>query len=136
MSVTRPAPALRVLLAAAAVVACGQAPDTADNAGLIAALRDGRQAEVTVTGTVSALETDSTGLHGPHERFLLEVAGTAVEVDHNLSLAPRAPVRLGETVTVHGQFEPDPGHPVIHDTHHSTGSHEGGWIDADGQRYE
>lgn len=124
------------LLLLAVLLGCGQASDSPDNAALLSALRDGRRAEVTVTGPVTAIEPDSNGLHGPHERFLVSVAGTAVEVDHNLDLAPRAPLEVGETVTVHGQFEPDPGRPVIHDTHHSTGSHEGGWVDAGGQRYE
>jgi hypothetical protein len=58
-----------------------------------------------------------------------------VEVDHNLTLAARAPVVVGATVMVHGQFEPDPGHPVIHYTHHATGAHEGGWIKLHGRRY-
>jgi hypothetical protein len=57
-----------------------------------------------------------------------------VEVDHNLTLA-RVPVTVGSTVIVHGQFEPDPGRPVIHYTHHPTGAHEGGWIQLNGHRH-
>ena len=80
---------------------------------------------------------DSNGQDGPHERFQVDLGGgVVVEVDHNLTLAPRVPVAIGATVTVHGQFEPDPGHPVIHYTHHATGRHEGGWIDANGTRYQ
>ena len=60
--------------------------------------------------------------------------GSVVEVDHNLTLAPRVPVTVGSTVIVHGQFEPDPGRPVIHYTHHPTGAHEGGWIQLNGRR--
>jgi len=130
------APLAASLLATVVGISCGQAADSPDNAALLAALRSSSRAEVTVIGPVSMLEPDSNGRHGPHERFALEVAGTAVEVDHNLTLAPRVPLRLGELVTVHGQFEPDPGHPVIHDTHHATGSHEAGWIRADGHQYE
>ena len=37
--------------------------------------------------------------------------------------------------TVHGEFAPDPGHPVIHYTHHATGRHEGGWIVLNGTTY-
>jgi len=43
---------------------------------------------------------------------------------------------VGTTVIVHGQFEPDPGHPVIHYTHHATGRHPGGWIEVNGQTYQ
>ena len=80
---------------------------------------------MTVSGVVTQLLPDSTGPDGPHEDFDVAVAGHVVEIDHNLTLAPRVPVAVGDTVTIHGQFEPDPGHPVIHYTHHATASHEG-----------
>jgi len=111
-------------------------PATPDNQALLAALRDGRRAEVTVQGRVVDLLPDGSGPDGPHERFRLDLGHQAtVEVDHNLTLAPRVPVTIGSTVTVHGQFEPDPGRPVLHYTHHATGTHEGGWIKLNGQRY-
>lgn len=81
-----------------------------------------------MTGTVQQVLPDGHGPRGPHERFVLLADGVQVEVDHNLALADRAPVQVGDTVTMHGQFEPDPGHPIIHDTHHATGQHEGGYI--------
>jgi hypothetical protein len=114
--------------------ACGDA--SVDNAELHAALAAGRTEEVTVQGRVVALLPDGNGTDGPHQRFRLDVSGVVVEVDHNLTLAPRVPLRDGETITVHGEFAPDPGRPVIHYTHHATGRHEGGWIEADGQRYD
>jgi len=98
-------------------------------------VRAGHPREVTVTGTVQRVLSDGHGPSGPHERFVLVVDGVPVEVDHNLALADRAPVRVGDTVTVHGQFEPDPGHPVIHYTHHATGQHEGGYIRVRGRTY-
>jgi hypothetical protein len=119
----------------AALAGCGG--DGVDNAALASALDAGRPAEVTVRGTVTGLEADTPDRgDGRHQRFLVSVDGTRVEIDHNLSLAPRVPVTPGRAVVVHGQFEPDPGHPVIHYTHHATGRHEGGWIEVDGHRYE
>jgi hypothetical protein len=90
-----------------------------------------------VRGTVTGLLADSPD-HGDgvHQRFVVEVDGTGVEVDHNLGLAPRVPVARGSVVVLHGQFEPDPGRPVIHYTHHATGRHAGGWIELGGARYE
>lgn len=88
----------------------------------------GHPREVTVTGTVQQVLPDSHGPKGPHERFVLLADGVKGEIDHNLTLADRAPVQVGDNVTVHGQFEPDAGHPVIHYTHHATGHHEGGYI--------
>jgi len=121
--------------ALAALAGCGG--DSVDNAAFASDLRDARPAEVTVQATVTALEADSPDRgDGVHQRFVVSVDGTRVEIDHNISLAPRVPVATGRVVVVHGQFEPDPGHPVIHYTHHATGKHEGGWIDLGGTRYE
>jgi len=120
----------------ALVTGCGSGIPAADNAAFLAALHEGRPAEVTVRGHVVAVRADFTGFHGPHQRFTVDVSEVNVEVDHNLTLAPRVPLHAGDEVTIHGQFEPDPGRPVIHDTHHSTTHHEGGWIDLHGHRYE
>jgi hypothetical protein len=113
--------------------ACGGT--AVDNGALRSALAAGQAEEVTVQGRVVALLPDSHGADGPHQRFRLDVAGVVVEVDHNLTLAPRVPLADGATVTVHGEFVPDPGHPVIHYTHHATGRHEGGWIELNGATY-
>jgi len=121
-------------LAALLLATCGE--PAVDNAALRSALAASQTTEVTVQGHVLAVLPDGNGSDGPHERFSLDVGGgVVVEVDHNLTLAPRVPVRAGDTVTVHGEFAPDPGHPVIHYTHHATGRHEGGWIELNGQTY-
>ena len=125
---------LAALLALAFLVGCGGTPKP-NNAGFVRDVQRHHAAEVTVVGNVASVLPDGNGPDGPHERFDLRVGSVLVEIDHNLTLAPRAPVHVGETVEVHGQFEPDPGHPVIHYTHHATGSHEGGWIKAGGKTY-
>ena len=125
--------AVLVLSVALAAAGCGDAKP--DNPQFIHDLSSAQAAEVTVTGTVTMLLPDSTGPTGPHEDFDITVSGHTVEIDHNLTLAPRVPVRPGDVVVVHGQFEPDPGHPVIHYTHHATGSHPGGWIKLNGHKY-
>jgi hypothetical protein len=123
-----------VVLCALVLAACGE--PTVDNGALRSALAAGQTTEVTVQGRVVQLLPDGNGADGPHQRFQLDVgAGVVVEVDHNLTLAPRVPLSVGNTVTVHGEFAPDPGHPVIHYTHHATGRHEGGWIELAGTTY-
>ena len=136
MSRVRRARWLAAVAAAALVAACG-GDATANNAAFLDAYNSHRSQEVTVGATVVALLPDSPGgADGPHQRFDVDVSGVVVEIDHNLDLAPRVPVQVGSALTIHGQFEPDPGHPVIHYTHHATGNHEGGWIDLAGQRYD
>jgi hypothetical protein len=122
-------------LAVLVLVLSGCAGDQPDNAAFDRALSDAHSAEVTVRGTVTAVLGDATGPGATHERFRVDVDGHVVEVDHNLSLAPRVPVVTGSLVIIHGQFEPDQGHPVIHYTHHATGGHQGGWIELDGRQY-
>jgi hypothetical protein len=128
--------ALAAALFSVLLVGCGDATAQADNAALSSAMAAGQIAEVTVQGHVVGLLSDSNGSAGPHQRFRLDAGnGVVVEVDHNVSLAPRVPLHTGDSVTVHGEFAPDPGHPVIHYTHHATGRHEGGWIMLAGQTY-
>jgi hypothetical protein len=115
------------------LVGCGDAKP--DNPGFVHDLTAAKAAEVTVRGTVTTLLPDSDGPDGPHEDFDITVSGHTVEIDHNLTLAPRVPVAVGDVVDIHGQFEPDPGDPVIHYTHHATGSHPGGWIKLRGHKY-
>jgi len=123
-----------LLLFGLAVTGCGDPKP--NNPGFVSDLKAGKAAEVTVRGTVTMVLPDSTGPTGPHEDFDIVVNGYRVEIDHNLTLAPRVPVAVGDTVTIHGQFEPDPGNPVIHYTHHPTGSHPGGWIKLNGKSYQ
>jgi len=128
--------AVGLALAVLGVAGCGGG-DQPDNAGFDGALRDGRPAEVTVEAAVTELLPDSPDRgDGVHQRFDVRVDGTVVEIDHNLGLAGRVPLKVGSVLLIHGQFEPDPGHPVIHYTHHATGRHEGGWIELGGTRYE
>ncbi len=122
------------LLLCAALAGCGE--PAVDNGAVASAMAAAQTAEVTVQGHVVALLPDGNGSDGPHQRFQLSLGGgVVVEVDHNITLAPRVPLRVGDTVTLHGEFAPDPGHPVIHYTHHATGRHEGGWIELNGQTY-
>jgi len=125
-----------LVVAAACAVVAGCGDPQVDNAAVASAIAAAQTVEVTVQGRVVELLGDGNGTDGPHQRFRVDLgSGVVVEVDHNLSLAPRVPVAVGDTVTMHGEFAPDPGHPVIHYTHHATGRHEGGWIMLNGQTY-
>jgi hypothetical protein len=126
---------LGVASLSAALLVAGCADPKPDNPAFVHDLTSGQAAEVTVRGTVTMVLPDSNGPAGPHEDFDITVSGYSVEIDHNLTLAPRVPVAIGDVVDIHGQFEPDPGNPVIHYTHHATGGHPGGWIKLDGHKY-
>jgi Protein of unknown function (DUF3465) len=130
------APVLAIVGATLVIGLAGCTDPKPDNPGFVHDLTSAQAAEVTVRGTVTTLLPDSNGPAGPHQDFDIDVSGHPVEIDHNLTLAPRVPVAVGDVVDIHGQFEPDPGQPVIHYTHHATDTHPGGWIKLDGHKYE
>ena len=82
------------------------------------------------------LEDDNDGSR--HQRFVIETSrGQTLLVAHNIDLAPRVPVALGDRVSFKGVYEWNERGGVIHWTHHDPqGREPGGWIDLRGQRYE
>jgi hypothetical protein len=128
-------PAAAVVAAALVAVLAGCGDPGPDNAGFVKDVNAHQPAEVTVQGTVTKLLADSNGPEGPHEDFDITVSGHTVEIDHNLTLAPRVPVQVGDVVVIHGQLDFDPGEILIHYTHHATDSHPGGWIKLAGHKY-
>ncbi len=91
---------------------------------------------VTVSGeVVKVLEDDNKGSR--HQRFLLRLDHRLkVLVAHNIDLAPRAPLHLGDEIVLRGRYEWNDKGGVIHWTHHDpSGRKEGGWITVAGESY-
>lgn len=102
-------------------------------------LKESEQSGVMVSGSgvvTRVLADDNEGSR--HQRFILSVAsGMTVLVSHNIDLAPRVPLSVGDSVEFRGQYEWNSQGGVIHWTHHDpAGRHAEGWIDYDGTRYE
>ncbi len=85
---------------------------------------------------VKNLKDDNDG--DRHQKFLVEVSsGITLLVAHNIDLAPRAAVREGDQVLIHAEYVWNNRGGVLHWTHHDPqGRREGGWIEANGRRYE
>jgi hypothetical protein len=91
---------------------------------------------VETSGTVTKVLPDDTE-GDRHQRFLMRVGRNTVLVAHNIDLAPRVPLKPGDTVRIKGEFEYNDRGGVIHWTHRSTGrNHASGWIEVGGKRYE
>ena len=91
---------------------------------------------MTIDGVVSrVLPDDNEGSR--HQRFVIRVERDhTVLVSHNIDLARRVPLDVGDRVTVSGEYEWNERGGVIHWTHHDPqGRRDGGWIDHDGKRY-
>lgn len=113
---------------------------SADNAAVQGAFeRRAENVELTATGAVDRVLSDQDGPSGPHERFIVRLpdVGMTVLVEHNLSIAPRVPVVVGEPVVVHGEYVWNAQGGLLHFTHHDPDrSHEGGYIVYAGRRYD
>jgi hypothetical protein len=123
-------------IALLALVSCG-GRDVPDDQRLHQDIVNGSSgAEVTFDATVSTEPAESGG----HERFeVKDPAGDMLEVDHNTSLAPSAPVHAGDQIVIHGQLYIDPGpHYGVHCTHAATssGCPYPGWLEFGGNYYE
>lgn len=93
---------------------------------------------VNAQGEVVLLMNDDTQ-GTPHQHFLVRLEGAdhTVKMAHNLDLAERVPVRVGDEVRFRGRYEYNVRGGVVHWTHHDpAGRGRGGWIEHAGRRYE
>ena len=73
-----------------------------------------------------------------HQRFIMKTQDSvSVLIAHNIDLAPRVPLSVGDEVSLYGQYEWNHKGGVIHWTHHDPkNNHEEGWVEHQGKRYE
>lgn len=110
-----------------------------DDAQFAQAFAD-RAQDVSVQGrgtVVRLLDDDTSG--DRHQRFIVGLAsGQTLLISHNIDVAPRvASLKVGDVVVFKGEYVWNEQGGIVHWTHHDPdGSHEGGWIEHEGRRYE
>jgi hypothetical protein len=143
--IQRPASRLLTILVVLGLLAwqyyhrSGSAPDadpaaaSVENAVLSAYAAQRSGAWLETGGQVTRLLSDDDD-GARHQRFILGVGdGHTVMVAHNIDLAERVPVRVGDTLTLRGRYEWNARGGVIHWTHHDPlGREQGGWIRSGG----
>jgi hypothetical protein len=89
------------------------------------------------TGKVIKVLTDDTD-GAKHQRFTMaNDDGHEVMVAHNIDLSPRAPVKVGDTISYRGEYIWTDRGGKVHFTHKPQyGNFRGGWIEVGGKRYE
>jgi len=90
----------------------------------------------TVIGTVvKTLSDDRQG--SQHQRFILGIdQNFTVLVAHNIDLASRVPLQVGDQLKLRGEYQWNRKGGVLHWTHADPGGRRrGGWIELRGQRY-
>ena len=92
---------------------------------------------IRASGRVTRL-LDDDNEDSRHQRFIIETGrGQTLLVAHNIDLAPRVPVGIGDKIAFKGVYEWNERGGVIHWTHHDPqGREPGGWIELRGRRYE
>ena len=110
--------------------------DTGDAALRAAHAAERRNVPIEFSAVViKLLKDDREGLQ--HQRFLVKAAGLTVLVAHNIDLAPRAPVTIGATVRLRGEYVWNDKGGVMHWTHRDPrGRHAAGFIEVGGRRVQ
>lgn len=82
------------------------------------------------------LNDDNKGAR--HQKFLVKLsAQQTLLFAHNIDLAPRVPLAVGDEISFYGEYEFNPKGGIIHWTHHAPrGDHEAGWIMHKGIKYQ
>lgn len=98
-----------------------------------------KQSDVQVSGygvAIKLLADDNKGSR--HQKFLVRInSKQTLLFAHNIDLAPRVPLKIGDEISFNGEYVYNPKGGIIHWTHHAPqGDHEGGWIMLDGQKYQ
>jgi uncharacterized protein DUF3465 len=121
------------------LAACGAAARS-DDAAIVSDFQNHQSSvEVTADGSVVRLLPDRTSSTGTHEQFIVKLStgDLTVEVEHNISIGARVPVKEGDHVIVHGEYIWNAQGGLIHFTHHDPqGTHESGYIEDNGKTYD
>ncbi|MGH7244599.1 MAG: DUF3465 domain-containing protein [Phycisphaerales bacterium] len=98
---------------------------------------------VETSGRVEKLLTDDTDTSDnsdKHQKFLLLVPGDiTVLVAHNISTAPRVPIKPGDTISLRGEYEYTEKGGTVHFTHKpkfASRNVQSGYIEFKGMRYQ
>jgi hypothetical protein len=95
--------------------------------------------EVTAHGVVTSVLADDSGPSGVHQRFIIRLTSSTqtLLIENNVTIGQRAPILSGSDVLVHGEYVWNDQGGLIHFTHHDPAhTHEGGWIELSGVRYQ
>lgn len=90
---------------------------------------------LTARAVVTRVLPDEHG-RAVHQRLILECpGGLTIQVDNNVTVGERVPVRRGQTVVIHGQYVWTESGGLIHFTHQATEAGGSGWILFKGRLY-
>ena len=74
-----------------------------------------------------------------HQKFIIKLpSGQTLLIAHNIDLAPRInSLRVGDSIQFYGEYEWNERGGVVHWTHQDpSGTHQAGWLQHEGKRYQ
>lgn len=84
---------------------------------------------------IKLLADDNQGSR--HQKFIVKSNFHTLLIAHNIDLAPRVPVALGDVLTIKGEYEWNDRGGVVHWTHHDPQNKQvGGWIELNGKKFK
>lgn len=118
--------------------AVSQSGISADNAEIVAAFQ-AKKSDVQVSGrgiVSKLLKDDNKGSR--HQKFLVTInPQQTLLVAHNIDLAARVPLAIGDEISFYGEYVYNPKGGIIHWTHHAPDhDHVAGWILHRGVQYQ
>ena len=98
-----------------------------------------KQSDVQVSGqgvVAKLLPDDQKGAR--HQKFLVRInTEQTLLFAHNIDLAERLPVKVGDAVSFNGEYVYNPKGGIVHWTHlDPQGNHTPGWIMLQGKKYQ
>ena len=63
-----------------------------------------------------------------HQKLIMKIKNHTLLLAHNIDIAPRIPVKIGDTLVVQGEYEWNDQGGLVHWTHRSNNQHPGGWV--------
>ncbi|HSH53979.1 MAG TPA: DUF3465 domain-containing protein [Methylotenera sp.] len=98
-----------------------------------------KKSDVQVSGqgvVVKLLPDDNKG--SQHQKFLVKInAEQTLLFAHNIDLATRVPLQVGDEVTFSGEYVYNPKGGIVHWTHlDPQGNHPAGWVMLHGKKYQ
>ncbi|HSI37905.1 MAG TPA: DUF3465 domain-containing protein [Methylotenera sp.] len=98
-----------------------------------------KKSDVQVSGqgvVVKLLPDDNKGAQ--HQKFLVKInENQTLLFAHNIDLAARVPLQVGDEVTFSGEYVYNPKGGIVHWTHlDPQGNHPAGWVMLHGKKYQ
>jgi hypothetical protein len=91
---------------------------------------------ITVEAIVIKLLTDDNK-GSRHQKFIVKVADISLLIVHNIDIAPRVPISVGDIIKLKGEYEWNQHGGLIHWTHRDkSNKHPNGWIEYNKIRYQ